>query len=106
MNNIDKELEKLTESKKEYEEKWAQAQDEYNMAQEGKAMTGEDFKGKQVERAELVAEQEELDQFVSQMEPEMHRNFDIFPEIKEAYSFLQSQQQSLHVQYLSNRHIG
>jgi hypothetical protein len=57
-------------------------------------MTSEDFKGKLVERAELVAEQEELEQFIIQMEPEMYRNFPhIFPSIKSNFTAMQDIQQ-------------
>lgn len=63
-------------------------------ALEAKAMTSEDFKGKLVERAELVAEQEELEQFIIQMEPEMYRNFPhIFPSIKSNFTAMQDLQQ-------------
>lgn len=53
------ELDQLQELKKDFQMRWTQAQEQYNQALEGKAMISEDFKGKLVERAELVAEQED-----------------------------------------------
>ena len=49
----------LESTKKDYQERVLGATEDYDCSLEGKAMTAEDFKGKLVERAELVAEQEE-----------------------------------------------
>ena len=69
-------------------------------------MTSEDFKGKLVERAELVAEQEEMEQFIIQMEGEMYRNFpEIFSKIKDNFYQLQELQTILHEEQKSRLHI-
>ena len=68
-------------------------------------MTSEDFKGKQVERAEQVAEQEEQEQFIEQIYWEIVKEVDKIEETRVKYAELQMLQQNFHEEQKIRMHI-
>ena len=99
-------LDRLEIVKKDFRERWGLSMEEYNQSLEGKAIIAEDFKGKLVDRAEQVAEQEEFVNLVEQISVQMENNFATFDQLKDNYDELQSKQQMLHDQQKERMHIA
>lgn len=67
-SDLQKGLESLRLSKLKFHESLSQAQDSFSLLLESKAMLKEDLNGKLLQRAELVAQREELDQIFEEFE--------------------------------------
>ena len=93
--DIEKKLEALRNSKLTIHSNLSSENDQINQLLENKALLKEDLNGKLLQRAELVAQREELDQIFEDFQENYHKDISFFAEEAELKSQLSSFQKKV-----------